>query len=87
MPFITEELWQRLPRRAFDNAPSICVASYPEAVEVPPFSSLQVFFYIYCFIMNDLGQHILFVFNMYKNINFCSTGYNQFTFLLTFASP
>ncbi|VDD90962.1 unnamed protein product [Enterobius vermicularis] len=33
MPFITEELWQRLPRRAFDNAPSICVASYPEAVE------------------------------------------------------
>lgn len=37
--------------------------------------------------MNDLGQHILFVFNMYKNINFCSTGYNQFTFLLTFASP
>ncbi|KAL5288496.1 VARS family protein [Megaselia abdita] len=28
MPFITEELWQRLPRS--DKAASVCVASYPE---------------------------------------------------------
>ncbi|KAI9583138.1 valine--tRNA ligase [Glossina fuscipes] len=28
MPFITEELWQRLPRQ--ETGPSICVASYPE---------------------------------------------------------
>lgn len=28
MPFITEELWQRLPHQ--EAAPSICVASYPE---------------------------------------------------------
>lgn len=30
MPFVTEELWQRLPRRAGDTTPSICVASYPQ---------------------------------------------------------
>ncbi|XP_035683587.1 valine--tRNA ligase-like isoform X1 [Branchiostoma floridae] len=35
MPFITEELWQRLPRRSNEAAPSICVASYPEAEEFP----------------------------------------------------
>ncbi|KAJ2777764.1 valine--tRNA ligase [Coemansia javaensis] len=30
MPFVTEELWQRLPRRASESAPSICVAAFPE---------------------------------------------------------
>ncbi|KAG7195796.1 valine--tRNA ligase [Scheffersomyces spartinae] len=30
MPFVTEEMWQRLPRRANDKTPSIVVASYPE---------------------------------------------------------
>uniref|UniRef100_A0A1I7YCJ4 Valine--tRNA ligase n=1 Tax=Steinernema glaseri TaxID=37863 RepID=A0A1I7YCJ4_9BILA len=36
MPFITEELWQRLPRRAnVQNAPSICVAEYPEPEQYP----------------------------------------------------
>ncbi|KAH8815082.1 valyl-tRNA synthetase [Xylogone sp. PMI_703] len=30
MPFLTEELWQRLPRRAEDKTPSIVVASYPK---------------------------------------------------------
>ncbi|PYH89225.1 valyl-tRNA synthetase [Aspergillus ellipticus CBS 707.79] len=29
-PFISEELWQRLPRREGDSTPSIVVASYPE---------------------------------------------------------
>ncbi|KAH7909011.1 tRNA synthetases class I-domain-containing protein [Hygrophoropsis aurantiaca] len=29
MPFVTEELWQRLPRRPNDPTPSIMVASYP----------------------------------------------------------
>lgn len=29
MPFVTEELWQRLPRRAGDTTPSIVVAAYP----------------------------------------------------------
>lgn len=30
MPFLTEELWQRLPRRPGDSTPSITVASYPQ---------------------------------------------------------
>lgn len=30
MPFLTEELWQRLPRREGDKTPSITVAKYPE---------------------------------------------------------
>ncbi|KAH6456415.1 valine--tRNA (Val) ligase [Parastagonospora nodorum] len=30
MPFLTEELWQRLPRREGDKTPSITVASFPE---------------------------------------------------------
>uniref|UniRef100_A0A1I8BHA2 Valine--tRNA ligase, mitochondrial n=1 Tax=Meloidogyne hapla TaxID=6305 RepID=A0A1I8BHA2_MELHA len=30
MPFITEELWQRLPKRKDEMAKSICVAEYPQ---------------------------------------------------------
>ncbi len=30
MPFLTEELWQRLPRRPNDNTSSITIAEYPE---------------------------------------------------------
>ena len=30
MPFLTEELWQRLPRRQGDKTPSITVASFPQ---------------------------------------------------------
>ncbi|KAI4228106.1 MAG: hypothetical protein L6R36_001886 [Xanthoria steineri] len=33
MPFLTEELWQRLPRRPGDNTPSITLASYPQFTE------------------------------------------------------
>ena len=29
MPFISEELWQRLPRRPKDDTPTIIKASYP----------------------------------------------------------
>ena len=29
MPFVTEELFQRLPRRSTSDAPSICVMQYP----------------------------------------------------------
>ncbi|KAJ7490033.1 tRNA synthetases class I-domain-containing protein [Mycena galericulata] len=32
MPFVTEELWQRLPRRPDDTSPSIMVASFPRLV-------------------------------------------------------
>lgn len=33
MPFLSEELWQRLPRRRGDTTPSIVVARYPEYEE------------------------------------------------------
>ncbi|KAL7986325.1 hypothetical protein Chor_011491 [Crotalus horridus] len=29
MPFLTEELWQRLPKTELETSPSICVARYP----------------------------------------------------------
>lgn len=35
MPFITEELYQRLPRGDFATVASICVASYPEQTDGP----------------------------------------------------
>jgi valyl-tRNA synthetase len=31
MPFLTEELWQRLPRRPQETALSICVSQYPDS--------------------------------------------------------
>lgn len=31
MPFVTEHLWQKLPRRAGDKTPSIMIAAYPQA--------------------------------------------------------
>lgn len=33
MPFLSEELWQRLPRRQGDTTPSIVIARYPEYEE------------------------------------------------------
>uniref|UniRef100_A0A914CX14 Valine--tRNA ligase n=1 Tax=Acrobeloides nanus TaxID=290746 RepID=A0A914CX14_9BILA len=30
MPFITEELWQRLPKRSTVTAPSVCLVDFPE---------------------------------------------------------
>jgi valyl-tRNA synthetase len=32
MPFVTEELWQRLPRRPEDKTVTIALASFPQAV-------------------------------------------------------
>lgn len=34
MPFVTEELFQRLPRRTPQAPPSLCVTPYPELSEV-----------------------------------------------------
>lgn len=34
MPFVTEELFQRLPRRTPQAPPSLCVTAYPEPLEV-----------------------------------------------------
>eukprot|EP01100_Stratorugosa_tubuloviscum_P012307 TRINITY_DN57_c1_g1_i6.p1 TRINITY_DN57_c1_g1~~TRINITY_DN57_c1_g1_i6.p1 ORF type:complete len:1271 (-),score=628.85 TRINITY_DN57_c1_g1_i6:58-3870(-) len=40
MPFVTEELWQRIPRRLSEKSPSICVASYP--TEVNEWNNLEI---------------------------------------------
>jgi valyl-tRNA synthetase len=32
MPYVTEDLWQRLPRRPEDTCESIMIASFPEKV-------------------------------------------------------
>ena len=37
MPFVTEELWQRLPRRPNDSTPSIMVSAYPVYVRAISF--------------------------------------------------
>ncbi len=34
MPYLTEELYQRIPGAVSEEMPSICVASYPKAIEV-----------------------------------------------------
>ena len=36
MPFVTEELWQRLPRRPNDSTPSIMLSKFPESVRKDP---------------------------------------------------
>jgi len=35
MPFISEELFQRLPRKSCWEPPSLCVSSYPEVESYP----------------------------------------------------
>lgn len=44
MPFVTEELYQRLPRRHVEEPPSICVTQYPQASEVTCFDLTQLTF-------------------------------------------
>ena len=39
MPFVTEELWQRLPRRPNDPTPSIMLAKYPVSVRRWPLNN------------------------------------------------
>lgn len=41
MPYLSEELFQRLPRGDNKDAPSICVASYPEYADVSLFKVLS----------------------------------------------
>ncbi|KAL0280029.1 UNVERIFIED_CONTAM: hypothetical protein PYX00_001450 [Menopon gallinae] len=42
MPFITEELFQRLPRKTSWEPPSICVTPYPEVEEHQPWRDLAL---------------------------------------------
>jgi valyl-tRNA synthetase len=45
MPFVTEELWQRLKRRPGDHTPSIMMSSFPTFVSTdhgPIFSCIRI---------------------------------------------
>mmetsp|Transcript_42485 Transcript_42485/g.76200 ORF Transcript_42485/g.76200 Transcript_42485/m.76200 type:complete len:1097 (-) Transcript_42485:331-3621(-) len=43
LPFLTEELWQRLPKRSGETAPSIMVAAFPKVDEIlSPWTSSDV---------------------------------------------
>ncbi|KAK4054912.1 valine--tRNA ligase [Microbotryomycetes sp. JL201] len=62
MPFVTEELWQRLPRRPTDNTPSIMLSRYPEADSAREFTQEEKDF--------DLA------FNAIRSIRSAATSYN-----------
>jgi valyl-tRNA synthetase len=49
MPFVTEELWQRLPRRPNDTTPSIMVSSFPAHVRQNTLCSPVFDFNISCY--------------------------------------
>ncbi|KAK6978361.1 valine--tRNA ligase [Biomphalaria glabrata] len=55
MPFLTEELFQRLPRRKPDAPPSICITPYPETCQAIPHNPA-------------LEYHVEFVQNIVKSI-------------------
>ncbi|KAI6244028.1 Valyl-tRNA synthetase [Aphelenchoides fujianensis] len=42
MPFITEELWQRLPKRSESEAPSVHVAEYPQPADFSAFRNEEL---------------------------------------------
>lgn len=62
MPFVTEELWQRLPRRPNDSTPSIMASTYPV------FDSSLVF--------EDANRDFELVFNAIKNGRSLAASYN-----------
>uniref|UniRef100_A0A8C1WJI1 Valine--tRNA ligase n=1 Tax=Cyprinus carpio TaxID=7962 RepID=A0A8C1WJI1_CYPCA len=65
MPFVTEELFQRLPRRrAQDSPPSICVTPYPETSEVSRGQS------------EDVDRQMEFVMSVVKTIRSLRADYN-----------
>ncbi|ORY75634.1 valine-tRNA ligase [Leucosporidium creatinivorum] len=62
MPFVTEELWQRLPRRPTDQTKSIMLARYPVQEENRNFADAEKDF--------DLA------FNAIRSVRSVATGYN-----------
>uniref|UniRef100_A0A671P093 valine--tRNA ligase n=1 Tax=Sinocyclocheilus anshuiensis TaxID=1608454 RepID=A0A671P093_9TELE len=64
MPFVTEELFQRLPRRhAQDSPPSICVTPYPETSE-------------FCWHSEDVDRQMEFVMSVVRTIRSLRADYN-----------
>ncbi|XP_042596493.1 valine--tRNA ligase-like [Cyprinus carpio] len=64
MPFVTEELFQRLPRRHSQDSPSsICVTPYPETSE-------------FCWHSEDIDRQMEFVMSVVKTIRSLRADYN-----------
>ncbi|XP_037392903.1 valine--tRNA ligase isoform X2 [Pygocentrus nattereri] len=64
MPFVTEELFQRLPRRQpQDSPPSICVTSYPESSE-------------FCWHSEEIDREMEFVMTVVRTIRSLRADYN-----------
>uniref|UniRef100_A0A3B3T8C0 Valine--tRNA ligase n=1 Tax=Paramormyrops kingsleyae TaxID=1676925 RepID=A0A3B3T8C0_9TELE len=63
MPFVTEELFQRLPRRQQDSPPSISVTSYPETSE-------------FCWHSEEVDQQMEFVMTVVRTIRSLRADYN-----------
>lgn len=62
MPYVTEDLWQRLPRRAGDETPSIMVASFPEEIPEYNFPEAEADFDL----VNDVIKHARTVVGLYN---------------------
>ncbi|KAJ3557339.1 hypothetical protein NM688_g1525 [Phlebia brevispora] len=69
MPFITEELWQRLPRRANDTTPSIMLAKYPTAEQAFVFSDAERDFDL-VYDLIKAGRSLAASYNVQNNIQF-----------------
>ncbi|XP_043939220.1 valine--tRNA ligase [Protopterus annectens] len=63
MPFVTEELFQRLPRRSADAPPSVCVTSYPDITE-------------YCWQNEELNRNMEFIMSIIRTIRSLRADYN-----------
>ncbi|XP_057691094.1 valine--tRNA ligase [Corythoichthys intestinalis] len=64
MPFVTEELYQRLPRRQPQlDAPSVCVTSYPDAEE-------------FCWNSDEVDRNMDFVMSVVRTIRSLRADYN-----------
>ncbi|KAI0067514.1 hypothetical protein BV25DRAFT_1961213 [Artomyces pyxidatus] len=70
MPFVTEELWQRLPRRANDSTPSIMLAKFPVQEKE--------------FIFEDAVQQFDLVFNAIRTSRSLAASYNLQSDIQTF---
>ncbi|XP_058864914.1 valine--tRNA ligase [Acipenser ruthenus] len=63
MPFVSEELFQRLPRRSAQAPPSICVTPYPEASE-------------FCWRSEETDRNMEFIMTIIRTIRSLRADYN-----------
>ena len=78
MPFLTEELYQRLPRRPGQTITSICVSSYPENVSMTNNQTCIIIFHLSWVIGTKLLKKMS---NWFKKLFVLSDLSNLTTFL------